>query len=147
MTQTESQSRLGILWITSIVMEATSAPLTESERRPESREPDRILDRSVGRLRQTCGVVFTDDGVQGERALPENLLVAGHGRTLLTSLLVQISQHHVDLSPQRTTNIHFNAQKRKSGLSRTPSLTLGVLCLDGIPSRTAMASLSSFKMV
>lgn len=43
LTQTESQSRLGMLWMTSMVMDATSAPLTESERRPERKRPDRTI--------------------------------------------------------------------------------------------------------
>lgn len=56
-----------------------------------------------------CYIVFTNDCIQGKRALSENLFVARHGRTLLTSFLVQISKHHVDLSPKRTRNVHFNA--------------------------------------
>ena len=35
--------------------------------------------------------VFTNDCIQGERALSENLFVACHGRTFLTSFLVQVS--------------------------------------------------------
>lgn len=65
-TQTESQSRLGILWMTSIVMEATSAPLTESERRPDRTEADGSskaedgcrVNRCVGPYRYEAGVCY-----------------------------------------------------------------------------------------
>lgn len=69
-------------------------------------------NRFVGTYRceaNVCYIVFTDDRVQGKRALSQDLFVARHGRTFLTSFLVQISKHHVDLSPHRTRNIHFNA--------------------------------------
>lgn len=69
------------------------------------------MNRFVGTYRYVgvCYIAFTNDCIQGKRALSENLFVARHGRSLLTSFLVQISKHHVDLSPQRTRNMHFNA--------------------------------------
>lgn len=118
---TESQSKLGTLWITSMVMEATSAPLTERERRPgrgiqleeSSWDP---LDASRNFLwldafkiyMNTPELVHTDYCIQGEGTLPEHLFVARHGRTLLTGLPVQVRQHHVDLKTEEITTAHFS---------------------------------------
>lgn len=62
-------------------------------------------------LRGACRDVLTNDCVQGQRTLPENLFVARHSRTLLTSLLVQICKHHVDLRRKRTKTIHLQKKK------------------------------------
>lgn len=89
LTQTESQSRLGILWITSIVMDATSAPLTDKDRRPGGEKSKLYLKRAH---KQVCALmrtfahrscfcwmdIRTNDGIQGEGTLSEDLLVARH---------------------------------------------------------------------
>lgn len=56
--------------------------------------------------------MFTNDCIQGERALPQNLFVACHGRTFLTSLLIQIGQHHVDLREQETFTLRQACKKK-----------------------------------
>lgn len=99
---TESQSRLGMVWITSIVMEATSAPFTDKDSSPGDRHkprghtisfPTKILALDKSRPRSTP----TNDGVEGQGTLPQHLLVTGHCRAFLACLPVQIGQHHVDL--------------------------------------------------
>lgn len=63
-------------------------------------------------LRGVCRGVSTNDCVQGQRTLPENLFVARHSRTLLTSLLVQIGKHHVDLRKKKNKNYSLTKKKR-----------------------------------
>lgn len=114
LTHTDSQSRLGILWITSIVMEATSAPLTDNERRPRGKKQSlfmedfsqtdlyneihsfqaELLCLSRINVLDNEGVsvtTHTNDCIQSEGTLSEDFFVACHCGPLLTSFPVQVS--------------------------------------------------------
>lgn len=106
--QTDSQSRFGMLWITSIVMEATSAPFTDRDRSPAVDQTG--LSFNVGfrqkkdkmqHHRTTTVFLLTNNSIKSQRTLSQDLLIAGNSWALLTSLSVKIRQHHVDL--QRKT--------------------------------------------
>lgn len=105
--QTASQSRFGMLWITSIVMEATSAPFTDRDRSPAVDQTG--LSFNVGFRRQkkkklnkqhhrnTAVFLLTNNSIQSQRTLSQHFLIAGYSWALLTGLSVKIRQHHVDL--------------------------------------------------
>ncbi len=106
--QTDSQSRFGMLWITSIVMEATSAPFTDRDRSPVVDQTGRSFNvgfrqkkRQVQHHRNTAVFLLTNNSIKSQRTLSQDLLIAGDSGALLTSLSVKIRQHHVDL--QRKT--------------------------------------------
>lgn len=47
----------------------------------------------------------TYNGIEGQGALSQDFLVACHSRSLLASLPVQVSEHHIDLKHKEKTNV------------------------------------------
>lgn len=64
---------------------------------------------------------LTQDGIQGQGALPQHLLVARHRGALLACFLVEVCQHHIDL---QTTEMWGQSRGRKEKESLRKVTTL-----------------------
>lgn len=81
-------------------MDATSAPLTDKDRRPEGEQrlfkgvctlKSESNQSQAERVRAHITNTLTNDGIQSDGTLSEHLFVARHCRALLTSFPVQVS--------------------------------------------------------